>query len=120
MKYFYTDPLSAAWMAKHFGMTFETEPELVKVSFEGMSYKTMDFLIVSGYALDSSREVYYIHPDSLPILEPKIKDLVEVNIHPEPTHLMVTSNFFEWGMYSAVSKVIQRSGVAFMWPEIEE
>lgn len=65
-KYFYDDPIAAAWMAKHFGMEFVIEP-----SGDVVTWK--EFGVVS---LKSWVERFYIHPDSLHLLEPQNGDCV--------------------------------------------
>lgn len=69
MKYFYTDPLAAAWMAKHFWMAFITRDawELFQLE-ERWRYKT-------SLALFQGK--FYIHPDSVKLLEPQPEDCVE-------------------------------------------
>src|SRR4051794_7466770 len=61
-RYFYTDPLAAAWMARHFGMRYQALPSHIT------SY---DFIEGS---LDGGDGPYIIHPDSLHLLEPQIGD----------------------------------------------
>lgn len=146
MKYYYTDPLAAAWMGKHFGMRFDTEIE--------------PYLYLHG----EDNVPYYIHPDSLQILEPEVGDLIGANrlkpsdfkieeaklyskilMHdcarlPEYKYsggfiippgyfyqeLIETEERADWIFedgfenYMDCYKIIQRNGIAFMWPEGEE
>ena len=72
---YYTDPLAAAWMAKHFGMRFEDSAITEKT---GMP---RDFEFILGMYCD--RDGDYVEPDPeklyvaeecLPILEPQVGD----------------------------------------------
>lgn len=110
MKYYYTDPLAAAWMAKHFAMKFENNPTAFSYSF------------MHG-DLAHYHEKYYIHSDSTPIMEPQIGDMV-TNIGKQAN---IVDKLGEDVVYHANStftskeyaKIIQRNGIAFMWPESE-
>lgn len=111
MRYFYTDPLAAAWMAKHFGMEFEERPD-----------------IISGYSIVYCAEEfkatppYYIHPDSLYLLKPNEGDIFIrwTERHDDPTDWRAmhydNSNTRYW-VTNRPSKIIYRNGVSFMWPE---
>lgn len=90
-KYYYTDPLAAAWMAKHFGMKFVYEDEFQERNNIGILGEDNNFNTTISY-----RNKYFIHPDSLPILEPRDEDFI-----------------------LPADRIIQRSNIAFMWP-IEE
>lgn len=113
-------------MAKYFGMKFETEFDLVKNSFEGLSVDTGDFLIVGGYALGSFKEAYYVHPDSLGLLEPRAGDLwagLEDDarccvwyIDTQETAGKLAKN--EDGLRDRI-RCYHRNGAPFIWPEIE-
>lgn len=85
VKYFHTDPLVAAWMAKHFGMKF-----LIRT---GLKYKACPIEVDSTIrgmlhdAIDYIEWKYYIHPDSLHLLD-ELTDakqiaLKELGIWPE-------------------------------------
>lgn len=77
-RYFYTDPLAAAWMAKHFGMRLLADDGDDGLVDAGARFIDCD---------DTFRELWqhdfsylgklYIHPDSLALLEPKDGDAVE-------------------------------------------
>lgn len=114
MKYYYTDPLAAAWMAKHFGMAFDifAQPSGVRVEKEKSTAK---YIAMLGDAYRC-----YIHPDSLHLLEPKVGDLL---LDDDPTDGANRTWHLE-GMPDAIKAkwniIIQRNGIAFMWPEVEE
>lgn len=118
-RYFYTEPLAAAWMVKHFGMKFES------CQNNGVSADYWP-LTIAGH--DESQR-YYIHPDSLPLLEPQVGDwgrgpyagevigvsesLITIHVperHNGKSHFCQPRSEF---------KVTSRNGVAFMWPEGE-
>jgi len=95
MRYYYEDPLEAAYMAKHYGMKLDPEIEVY-------IYR------------DEENFKYYIHPDSLPLLEPMDGDLV--------TDAVISQIAMLKEMRKAdlpVGKIIQRAGKAFHWPKKE-
>jgi hypothetical protein len=113
-RYFYTDPLAAAWMAKHHEMRFcgigypMTAPANEKDILGEYSDEDGCYQEPIG--------IFNIHPDSLHLLEPQVGDLAQFGIdnygmwrEVEPQY---RPNFF--GI-----PIIQRNGVAFMWPEVE-
>jgi hypothetical protein len=81
--YFYTDPLAAAWMQKHYGMRFLTPhgDELRwfdgKMMF-GKPYPLEGSVLEGKTLLIESLDPHYIHPDSLHLLEPRAGDLVSI------------------------------------------
>jgi hypothetical protein len=74
-RFFYTDPLAAAWMAKHFGMKL-----LAETDYDGLVNAGARFIDCD----DTFRELWqhdfsylgklYVHPDSLNVLTPKSGD----------------------------------------------
>jgi hypothetical protein len=100
-RYFYTDALAAAWMQKHFGMRFDNIPDPVH------------------WHEDPVPEKIYIHRDSERLLRVDLGDIVSmtkamdryaaVSVHE------LKEAFNETGDY----RIIQRNGIAFMWPESE-
>ena len=147
-RYFYTDPLAAAWMAKHFGMMFGIRhfdkfvPEPIYFNGVWAAAKLVDEI------LDFDPDVaLYVHPDSLHLLEPKVGDMImhgsykrEQDKNPEGwTAVLVTGLLppefeSELRAESGVTKplcyaydeeimichrIIQRDGIAFHWPESE-
>jgi hypothetical protein len=71
IRYFYTDPLAAAWMHKHFG--FKYYPQRVDVG------KPTDY----QYGIERLPDIFndgyksFIHPDYFHLLEPQESDGVE-------------------------------------------
>ena len=70
-RYFYTDPLAAAWMAKHFGMEFDWFSD----QGNGPVAQTPES-IAHDILYPGTGGRYYIHPDSLHLLEPQARDTV--------------------------------------------
>lgn len=112
-RYFYTDPLAAAWMAKHFGMRFCDRTGL-SVSADPAMWYMADRHYMAGSL--------FISPDSLHLLTPQVgdvalysvphKDAGQIHeygpyIHPEAQH------------HLTIKKILERSGIAFHWPEQE-
>jgi hypothetical protein len=140
-KYFYRDPLAAAWMAKHFGMQYT---EKLK-TFGKTDWQDPECYLAglprSGKTV-WSRCNYYIHPASYPILEPKLKDKIGNN---NESWLVISDeeyakfeDDFKHGEFMALMSVQlisisdakqlinsgkavieKRNGIAFMWPEKE-
>lgn len=129
MRYFYKDPLAAAWMMKHFGVTYYV-PDV-----HGFASVTE----IEDLQLQALDKKFYIHPDSLHLLEPQVGDAIEpsssvmgiykignaimvdrtINAIPHIAYMdlkTVMSIEKKWGK----NKIIQRNGIPFMWPESEE
>ncbi len=111
-RYFYTDPLAAAWMAKHFGMRFKTiQNSLYAERYDEIAeYKWR-------FDLNHIGNKFYIHPDSLHLLEPQLMDMVQ-GFQNDDIRLLFPKEKLEEIKKS--DKVIQRNHVQFMWPEIKE
>ena len=114
-RYFYTEPLAAAWMAKQFGMRF-VDKSCLPVSAD----PAMWYMAERHYLAGS----LFIHPDSLHLLEPQRGDLIHANI--SSPHIMTMAphcGYVTWGecvdprtqYYDC--KIIQRNGLSFFWPE---
>ncbi len=107
-RYFYTDPLAAAWMDKHYGMSF--------VKADGA------FTCVNG-DIDNPHFYYsecaYIHTDSLCLLAPQIGDVVwSPGSNGDPGSGVLLEDDFDLH-HHAEDRIMQRMGVAFIWPERE-
>lgn len=133
-RYFYTDALAAAWMAKHFGVKFVDiyYPDPLAV------YDICDFVVnTADGPYDNIDKKFYLHPDSLAILEPQAGDVAECagftwadsslgfvvedqygdnNNQREHYYLIPIENIAGGNRY----KIILRNGKAFFTPEVEE
>ncbi|MBP3958377.1 hypothetical protein J8F10_24270 [Gemmata sp. G18] len=125
-RHFYTDPLAAAWMAKHIGMRF------------GFFDERSDFreyeVPITGEDdwWRSDRGRFYVHPDSLHLLEPRIGDLlVETGRLPIARIVDSDVDYISFGHNIAMlfatemlrkgrARIIQRDGKPFFWPELED
>lgn len=113
MRHFYTDALAAAWMAKHFGMQFVYANENSICTAE---------TVRDDCQLPEYDGVHYIHHDSVHLLEPRIGDLCDCDYGcidyavagiNNPISLFV----FYYDYEQKPTKIIQRNGIPFMWPE---
>jgi len=112
-RYFYADPLAAAWMQKHFGMKFEYVESYSDDSWmEPIDLDRM-MKIAGRYGLDSYQlEKLYIHPDSLPLLE--------VNGSTDLTHNGLSNAVDAKPVPKDQNRIILRNGIPFHWPEQEQ
>jgi hypothetical protein len=127
-QYFYTDPLAAAWMAKHFGMEFldeETNPDL--------PYKVTYDLMIEGGDLYRPLRQYIIHTGSMHLLEARIGDVWQETTHAGVVTagvvLAVDRNVItvrvperhngkhHFCCPTSLGLVIQRDGLPFFWPD---
>jgi hypothetical protein len=105
-RFFYTDPLAAAWMEKNVGMRIH----------DGDQDKECDFRLSV-----SNGKKLYVHPASLSLLEPQVDDICMCRMHlDDPASEIVPYRIHVPKTKHDVVAVIQRNGVAFMWPESEE
>lgn len=131
-KYYYNCPYKAAYMARHFGMDFEGCRD--GTCFEAALHSDADPDIY-----DTEGDKFYIHPDSLHLLEPQEGDLVKVVCceadceYPEDwvigviegdvctvrCNLQGTSGYSISLNRVSAKEIIQRNGKAFIWPEVE-
>lgn len=116
MKYYYKDPLAAAYMAREFGI------KLYWLNKKGAKREPQSHKTVLGYAYEANLELpdrFYIHPDSHHIFEPIVCD-VGVDDNGTPVEYAAGA----WvGDGSPVGvepvRIIQRNGRPFFWPEVE-
>ena len=111
-RYYYTDPLAAAWMARHFGMAFERSDGDLLLDFDDMA----DDLAIH-IASDLWDGKYFVHPDSLHLLEPLEADLY-ATVH-GCGWLAITPGE-SWKKQCYPFRIIQRDGKPFHWPEPEQ
>jgi len=119
-QYYYTDPLAAAWMSKHFGLAI-TAPYW---RLDGDYYDNGEPLSVIGWGEkvvqamaeeDFIPERLYLHPESLPLLEPTEKDLIFA-----ADRLHLPGQFDAGEIGCGTYRIIQRDGKPFHHPESEE
>lgn len=68
MKYYYTDPLAAAYMAREFGVAY-----VIK------DFKWLDNACTCYNMRRENADKYYIHPDDYHIFEPQSGDMMAVD-----------------------------------------
>ena len=103
-------------MAKHFGMKFELmhnlEPKCIGDLIKDVFCIEADTdFNVSIDALDK----YYIHPESLHLLEPKGGDIIKRDCG----GVVFKRQLAPIGILGVGEVIIERNGIAFMWPDIE-
>lgn len=134
LKMYYTDQIAAAYMAREFGVKFEESISFLTA--QGWQDQLRDLhpekLMDDDFAPSLGR--YYIHPDSLPIFEPMVGDLVtakndfvqyvafvekeglaKCNYH-QPMVILKQDGQCPF----KVTSIIQREGKPFFWPEVEQ
>jgi hypothetical protein len=112
-RYFYTDPLAAAWMDANYHMLFENDFH-IDYLYVARHAKTTPYMSDGSPEL---RDKYYIHPDSLPLLKPQDGDLCFEN----------GWGYLRWKDLENMAghvrddsfKIIQRNGIPFHWPQSE-
>lgn len=123
-KRYYNDPLAAAWMAKHFGMRFTVDKDNEHPYFSG---GFIGIMMSDGNRTLGSRphhpdELLYIHPDSLHLLDHNAGDVCECMIIDSKgsyNDMIFRPFVFEQIPDKSFNRIIQRNGIAFMWPEKE-
>jgi len=149
-KYFYTDPLAARWMQGNHGMNFcDAEGEYLDIKENGFR-GTCSGEEWGKWLRDERSSPYrfydkaYIHPDSLHILDLRLHDAIvdRENVSEGQIWRIIEAQLYEsqgavdddmnnnfisikaakinLSGYSYDYRIIQRSGIAFMWPECEK
>lgn len=125
-RWYYTDPLAAAWMAKHFGMKFESD---FHKKFDDSFWRYDCEQAVIESCLDNCdaynplhKEKYCIYHDSLHLLEPQIMDSLKTIFHPitvmqKEGVYSVSVTTAKQMIDSAQAKIILRNEIVFMWPK---
>lgn len=132
MRYFYKDPLAAAWMAKHFGMKFlakSTDDEGAEIEVDaGLRFIDFDDRFDELWKHDFCYlGKLYIRPDSVHLLDHRIDDLVRMVYMDDSVGFVVLDeyDFTHQGMIDSMRNltinpvVLQRNGIPFHWPEVE-
>lgn len=137
-RYFYTDPLAAAWMAKHFGMKFIPPMNLSRPIRWDTAEMFVNRNLEWGAAFD-----YVIHPESLHLLKPKVGDYAHIassssglgdvfKVCGNPPDMQVARAQSDMHMRDERSlvnlmrhekhhgiEIVRRNGKSFFWPEGE-
>lgn len=109
-RYYYDDPLAAAFMAKHFGMRFCND-----VAIDAKCFENMGTLL--SMAMDEKVTIharFHIHPDSLRLLEPMVGDVWLDPLYGSP---WIAKS--EDCLPLVAVQIIRRYGLSFMWPKVE-
>jgi len=146
-RYFYTDPLAAAWMARHFGMKLvclhHNKDDGVEAEQAGTPYPFAHAILSAEMwedAIHATCRRIYVHAESLRLLEPQVGDMIShltsggerasYTIVPQDSplkekcpHSFGPPSRADWDLKHASGvwehKIIQRNGVAFHHPESE-
>lgn len=114
-RYFYTDPLAAAWMAKHFGVNYLyfSQEDGGCQFYEGVGFRM---------ELPNRNGRFYIQPDSLHLLTAQLGDLCKFRgITAIGEEDFESPQYWEVGeRQQGWQEIIRRNGLAFHWPESEE
>ena len=137
-RFFYTDPIAAAWMAKHHGMSFEVKQPWDE-RYPEMSPGTLALeRAVAEFSARTNKPFpgmvpYFINPDSVHLLDPTHGDIVRLD--KRMIECVERSEGGKWrkvwrcvNAYSEflrcnnwiaphVLEIVQRDGKAFIWPE---
>lgn len=120
MRWFYTDPLAAAWMAKHFGMKFEhheLRQEQHDEDFIGRQDYSDFFFVTMGLhnVLDAGEEKFVVARESLGLLEVAVGDMVL-----DSDGINGIAVLLPLQLEQCRGAIIERKGIPFMWPESED
>jgi hypothetical protein len=115
-RFFYTDPLSAAWMARHFGMYFYfRDAEGFWTQEAGFDTFANDIHWSAVY-WGASDKRFYIHDNSHHLLDPQPDDVVLMNDLEGANSV----EFWREGRNKGkLIRIIERQGDAFHWPASE-
>lgn len=113
---YYTDPLAASYMARHFRMKIE------QIQGFHLSYVFDRNGFPQKMPSNHEGDKYYVHPGSMKLLEPQDRDLIqEEDGHLTGLYFFCKEQFDKEGFALGDGyRVIQRNGTPFMWPEFEE
>jgi hypothetical protein len=112
-RFFYTDPLAAAWQAKHFGMETTNGFYFICNSDRG---------VIAAGGGDANGK-YFVHPDSLHLLDVQVGDLISIN-GGDSANIATHDEFLAElkrlePHFAKPLRIIQRKGLPFFWPEAE-
>ncbi|QEL16655.1 hypothetical protein [Limnoglobus roseus] len=103
--YFYTDPIAAAWMAKHFRFKMSAG----KFCLQAESVDTFLRLLAEGMEIDK----IVVQKESIALLDPRLGDMVEDDARGK-LRILAEQHF----PYTAnLKQIVQRNGRAFIFPQ---
>ncbi len=135
-RYYYTDPLAAAWMAKHHDMIYDFADAPFDPhpwNMPGQYVEThANKELVMRYGVEKeivtpelrwANHKYYVYEDSLHMLDGQDADRGI-----DARGLLVFMEYGNWEYVDSTQsrspaepvKIILRNGKAFMWPEVED
>lgn len=137
MRYFYTDPLAAAWQSKHFGVNLYQEAHVPMVNYKNgeKSISLHQFPLQTWETINIKEDGIrlYISPDSLRLLEPRQGDIVEhdgieygivLDVIDGEAGIQYSENENGETLCGTANIedliIIQRQGKPFFWPGVEE
>lgn len=91
-KFYYDDPLAAAYMAREFGVEFDGD---IAEDIKHADFVTKTLNHMHGSEFCTIQPIMYIHPDSLAVFEPREGDLVVIG----ENSLWVVDNDDFWRKY---------------------
>lgn len=134
-RYYYTDPLAAAWMTKHFGMNICPDDREIPMA-KNIALSDSGLMIQVDFAAMGAPQwrKLYIHPDSLHLLEPKVEDIIIHNQTKNPHKIasvgdglfftdppeFINGKLCGFHLSKHLFKPIQRNDTPFIWPLHEE
>lgn len=130
MKYYYTDPIKAAWMTQNFNIGY------ININTWDDSYSIGAYDFISNVIIPESSmgfacapfegtltdKKFYIHPDCYEMLKPQVGDLLACDTKvwwAQFKEQLIDDERLKRPEY-ANYRVIQRNGKAFFMPECEE
>lgn len=127
MKFYYTGPLAATYMAREFGVKFRCSEGKYELKPLSQAFYYEDS---KGTYRGVKTDRAYIHPDSLPVFEPKMMDMVDyyklllgaTGPDSELVQMRTDTALGKHSMRNSLYhwKIIQRNGKPLFWPIIEE
>lgn len=121
MRYYYTDGIKAAYMAREFN--FQMQVKVLK-DFDSVEYvdkilnldcAPMDVWWLQNFPPKLCK--YFIHPDCHDMLKPQVGDLVKIDGEEEYQLINYDAELFD--IRHGCEEIIQRNGIAFFTPEEE-
>ncbi len=120
-KYYYTDPLKAAWQIKNHAFKLESI-----VSWEAIFEVACDCQGGGGFRNEWFDDKYYIHPNCHELLKPQVDDIIEFDgfvyglvnsVNADEIAIQCDDIFYVRDIEECT--IIQRNEKAFFMPEVK-